>query len=189
MIYFSRSFEVNKLKLYVIRHGETIVNVKEKINSRNMIGLNKKGKQQAREASEYISKLDIDLIICSPLRRAVQTCNIINKNKVKVIYDRRLMERNARSMQFKKCSEIDFDLWYDIEKEVIYKNTEGFKALVNRVGQVIEEIKIKYPDKNILFSTHGDVCKAIYAYLNNITDIKTIRAYRCKNCHIAEYDI
>ena len=183
------SFGVNKLKLYTIRHGETIVNVKDLINSRNMIGLNKKGKEQAKKASEKIAKLDIDLIICSPLRRTVQTCRLVNKNKVKVKYDRRLMERNAKSMQFKKCSKIDFDMWYDIEREVVYKDAEGFKALCERVGQVIQEIKVKYNGKNILFVTHGDVCKAVNAYVNNITDIKKIREYKIPNCHIAEYDI
>ena len=179
------------MKLYVIRHGETNVNVKNLVNSRNMIGLNKKGKEQALKAGKEIAKLDIDLIICSPLRRTVQTCKLINVNRVKVIYDRRLMERNARSMQFKKVELIDFDIWYDRDKEIIYKDTEGFKSVVKRVGNVIEEIKLKYKykNKNILLVTHGDVCKAIYSYINGITDINIIRAHKYPNCHITEYEL
>lgn len=180
---------MNNLKLYVIRHGETFINVKNLVNARNCIGLNKNGKKQAEEASKQIKALDIDLIICSPLRRTVQTCKIINKNNIPVVYDRRIMERNAGSMQFKNCENIDFDLWYDIDKEIIYKNTEGFKTLVARIGQVIEEIKEKYPGKNILLVSHGGVCKAIYSYVNKITDIKQIREYQCNNCSISEYTI
>ena len=172
------------MKLYVIRHGETLINAKEIINSINCVGLNKKGKMQAEEAGIKVRELDIDLILCSPLRRAVQTCRIINKNKIKVIYDRRLMERNAGNMQFKKNDSVDLNVWYDITKERIYKNSEGFKSLLERAGKVIEHVKTKYPDKNILFSTHGDMCKAIYAYINKISDVEKIIAYKVDNCYI-----
>ena len=42
------------MELYVVRHGETIVNVKGLINARNIIGLNTKGKEQADIAAEKI---------------------------------------------------------------------------------------------------------------------------------------
>lgn len=84
------------MKLYVVRHGQTMINVKNLINARNIIGINKKGKQEAGNAAEQIKNEKIDLIICSPLRRTKQTCKIINKNKIKVIYDKRILERNSR---------------------------------------------------------------------------------------------
>jgi len=177
------------MKLYVIRHGETNVNVKNLINGRNMIGLNKNGKRQAVEAGNIISKLDIDLIICSPLRRTAQTCRLINKNKVKVIYDRRIMERDAGNMQFRTNNVIDTSLWYDINKDVIYKNTEGFKSVLNRATEVIQEIKTKYDGNSILLVTHGDFSKAIRAHILGLTDSKEIRECSQKNCEILEYDI
>ena len=102
------------MKLYVVRHGQTIVNVKGLINARNIIGINRRGKQEASIAAQQIEKIRIDLIFCSPLRRTRQTCKIINKNKTKVIYDKRILERNARSMQFKKIEKVNFKEWYNI---------------------------------------------------------------------------
>ena len=145
-----------------------------------------KGRIEAKEASEIIKDIKIDLIICSPLRRTKQTCKIVNRNNVKVIYDDRLLERNSRSMQFKKISKLDIYEWYNYDKEV-YKNAEGFKKILERVKYFLDEIKEKYDDKSILIVTHGDVCKAIYAYLNNISDVKEIASFNQKNCEIKKY--
>lgn len=177
------------MKLYVVRHGQTIINVKKLINARNIIGINKKGKQEAENATKQIKNEKIDLIICSPLRRTKQTCKIINKNKTKVIYDKRILERNSRSMQFQLIEKLDFNQWYDTNKEKVYKNSEGFKSILERVQSFLEELKIKYPDKSILIVTHGDICKAIYAYINNIKDAKEISLFNQKNCEIKKYEL
>lgn len=177
------------MELYVVRHGQTIVNVKELINDRNIIGINKEGKKQANIAAKQLEKINIDLIFCSPLRRTKQTCKIINKNKVKVIYDKRIIERDSRSMQFKNAEKLNLEEWYDVNKTIVYKNSEGFKSILDRVKKFLEEVKIKYPDKAILIVTHGDVCKAIYAYLNNITDAKEISLFKQGNCEIKKYNI
>lgn len=84
------------LNLYVVRHGKTIVNTLHLINARNNIGLNRMGKKQALSAAKQMENVKVDLIMCSPLKRTRQTCKIINKNKIKVIYDERLLERDAR---------------------------------------------------------------------------------------------
>ena len=177
------------MELYVVRHGQTIVNVKELINARNIIGINKEGKKQANIAAKQLEKINIDLIFCSPLRRTKQTCKIINKNKVKVIYDKRIIERDSRSMQFKNAEKLNLEEWYDVNKTIVYKNSEGFKSILDRVKKFLEEVKRKYPDKAILIVTHGDVCKAIYAYLNNITDAKEISLFKQGNCEIKKYNI
>lgn len=177
------------MKLYVIRHGETILNVKDRTNGWNMIGINSTGKKQAYEAREKVGNLDLDVIICSPLRRTVQTCKIVNKNNVKVIYDRRIMERNAGSKQFGLDEYIDRDLWYDVNKEIIYKNTEGFKKLLQRAAEFIEDIRVKYEVKNVLLVTHGDFSKAIRSYITGETDPKKISEMKHENCEILEYEI
>lgn len=177
------------MELYVIRHGQTIVNKLGLINSRNYIGLNKSGRIETKKASEEIEKINFDLIICSPLRRTKQTCKIINKNNVKVIYDERIIERDSRSMQFKLASILDIDRWYDVNSDIVYKNSEGFKSIMDRTKELLDELKEKYLNKTILLVTHGDVCKAINAILNNIIDAKKINLSEQKNCEIRKYTI
>lgn len=177
------------LELYVIRHGQTIVNKLGLINSRNIIGINANGKKEAEIDAKQLENIKLDLIICSPLRRTKQTCKILNKNKLKVLYDERILERDSRSMQFKKISALDLNEWYDINKKIVYKNSEGFKSILQRVESFLKEIKEKYSDKNILLVTHGDICKAIYALLNDCDNVKEISSFNQKNCEIKKYII
>ena len=92
-------------------------------------------------------------------------------------------------MQFEKIEKLDLEEWYNIHKTEVYKNSEGFKSILDRVKDFLEEIKIKYSDKSILIVTHGDVCKAVYSYLNNITDAKRISLFKQGNCEIKKYII
>ena len=177
------------MNLYVIRHGQTNVNRMELINSRNFIGLNKTGKNEAKAAIKDLKDIEIDLIFCSPLRKTKQTCKIINTNKIKVIYDNRLLEREAGSKHLKSASKLDISTWYDINKDIVYKNSEGFKSVFERTKDFLDEISKKYPNKNILLVTHGDVCKAIYAYFNNVTNAEIIDSSKQRNCEIRKYNI
>lgn len=175
------------MELFVIRHGQTLINVFGMINGRNKIGLNRIGKNEARKASKEVEEINLDLIICSPLKRTKQTCNLVNKNGIKVIYDERLLERNSNKVQFNKISGLDFNEWYDINKEILPKDAEGFKSIYERTVSLIEELKNKYPGNKIMLVTHGDVCKAINAYFNNIKDSKTISEFNQGNCEIKKY--
>ena len=83
------------MKLYVIRHGQTKCNEENKYNCRLDEDINDVGIQQAEEASKQVQNMNIDLIICSPMKRTKHTCNIINVNRIPIIYDERLMERRG----------------------------------------------------------------------------------------------
>lgn len=171
--------------LYIMRHGETKENLKNQINGRNNHGLTLKGIQQAKNNQQIIVNLKIDNIFCSPLKRAIQTCKIATKNKYKIIYDNRLLERDTKNMQYKSMNLLNKAIWYDFDKDIVYENLEGFKSVINRVNDFIENLKLNYNDKNILIVTHGDICKAIHFYFNY--NNKDISKFEQKNCEIVKY--
>ena len=78
-----------------------------------------------------VRNLNLDYIICSPLYRTRQTCNLINVNDVEVIYDKRLVERDSKSMQYKSDSELDLDLWYDLLKMLFTVMLKDLKVFVH----------------------------------------------------------
>lgn len=174
------------MNLYVMRHGEVDFNLKNQINGRNNCKLNDTGIKQAISKRDEIGNLNIDFIFCSPLERTKQTCMYANQNNISVIYDDRLMERDSASMQYESVNILDLDIWYDINKEIVYKDSEGFKSILNRISEFLNEIKEKYDDKNILLVTHGDVCKAIYMYFNKNEKLN-ISKFEQKNCEIIKY--
>ena len=175
------------MKIYVIRHGEVETNVKKQINGRNEESLNNNGVIQAKSKRNEINKLKIDLIICSPLKRTKETCIYVNEKNIPVIYDERIIERDSKSMTYESAQKLSKDIWYDENKEIVYTDSEGFKRVLDRVYEFLDEIKEKYSDKDVLIITHGDICKAIYKYFNNDMDIP-IYNFDQENCEIIKYE-
>lgn len=67
------------MEILLTRHGQTEWNVLKKVQGKADIELNEKGIQQAEETREILKNEKIDLILCSPLKRAIQTAEIINR--------------------------------------------------------------------------------------------------------------
>jgi broad specificity phosphatase PhoE len=66
---------------YFLRHGTTQPNAEGKIISFTDVPLNPVGQEQALAAKAIIDALAIDTIYCSPLRRALETTDIVNRSK------------------------------------------------------------------------------------------------------------
>ena len=95
------------MKVYVIRHGQTDWNLAKKTQGKTDIELNETGIEQARKAKEEINKCNIDLIFCSPLKRARKTAEIVNEDKkCKIIYNKALEERGYGDFEGKTKDEI-----------------------------------------------------------------------------------
>ena len=81
---------------------------------------------------------------------------------------------------------LDKKIWYDKTQKNIYKDSEGFKSIIDRPESILKYIKNNYKDKNVLIVTHGDICKAIYLYFN--PQIQDISKFQQDNCEIICYD-
>ena len=68
------------MNLYLVRHGQTDLNKQHIIQGITNAKLNKNGINQAENLKQEIDKLDIDLVISSPLLRTKETTNIIINN-------------------------------------------------------------------------------------------------------------
>ena len=172
--------------LYVIRHGQVDTNIKNQVNGWNEEKLNSVGIQQAINAGNQLKNIKIDVVFCSPLLRTKQTYNNLNIKNIPIFYDDRIKERNSNSMVYADVENLDSNNWYDRTKEIIYKDSEGFKSIINRTESILNDIKNNYIDKNVLIVTHGDICKAIYLYFNPKT--QDISKFQQNNCEIINYN-
>ena len=150
------------MKIYVMRHGETVWNSKGITQGRSNNRLSKNGKAQAELAAEKLKNEKIDLIICSPLMRTVQTANIMNKyHHAKVIKNEKINEVDQgifTGKKFKDLSEEEKNWKRQRPKEA---GMESIEEVVERVESFIFELKKKYEDKNLLVVTHNLVASAI----------------------------
>jgi broad specificity phosphatase PhoE len=181
------------MKLYVIRHGETEWNQQKVMQGSIDIPLNENGKEQALKTGELLKNIHFDLIISSPLLRAKETSEIINKNYNKeIIIDERLSERNYGEFEGVKKANMPYNDFWDYNLNNKYEKAENIRGFYNRIVGLIEEVKVKYNKKNILFSTHGGVCKVIEYYFNpngQNSNNGQLGAYLPDNSEIIEYDL
>ncbi|MCI8618100.1 MAG: histidine phosphatase family protein [Clostridia bacterium] len=177
------------MKIYVIRHGETDVNVENKINALNDDDLNENGANQAKALRKIVEKIDYDFIISSPLRRTKHTAELLNAKELPIYFNERLLERDAGKYTKALISSINRDDWWRINPKEDYEDAETVKNLILRIEEFLNEIKIKYQDKNIILVTHGGVSKAIRCYFEGIPEDGNLRVYKHDNCEIKEYEL
>lgn len=174
--------------LFITRHGETDWNLYGKVQGKADILLNSKGIEQAKETMEKLKEENIDFIICSPLKRAKQTAEIINSEKnIPIIFDERVSERDFGEMEGMCKDDFDFQTFWDYEKNVTYENAENIRAFFNRIFLFLDEIKKKYKDKNILLVTHGGVSIAINCCFNGIPESGACLPLCIKNCEVKSF--
>jgi probable phosphoglycerate mutase len=63
-----------KNKLYFVRHGENLANLRRMLSSRIVdFSLTERGQLQAKQTAEYFRAYKIDMVYASPLKRAIET--------------------------------------------------------------------------------------------------------------------
>ena len=189
------------MEIFITRHGQTDWNVLGKLQGQTDIELNDTGRQQAKETGELIKNENIDLIISSPLKRAMETAEIINRNfNVSIIEDMRLMERRFGKFEGldkkdrEKLKEINpeiNDVW-DYNRNIDFYNMETMKEFCSRIYEFLDDMIKNYKDKNILIVTHGGASVPIKCYfmkypLEKLVDRDAIKGL--KNCEIAKFEI
>ena len=65
--------------LYIARHGQTTWNAQNKVCGITDVDLTDKGREQAKELALVVADKSIDVIISSPLKRAVETSRIVSE--------------------------------------------------------------------------------------------------------------
>ena len=94
------------MKLYVVRHGETVWNELHKVQGTADIPLAEKGIELAEKTGEALKEVPFDLCITSPLVRARRTAELIlekQPHKVPVIEDKRIQEINFGELEGVVC--------------------------------------------------------------------------------------
>ena len=174
------------MKIYVTRHGQTDWNVQGKTQGRADIELNEVGIKQAKQTKEELKNVDIDLIICSPLKRAKQTAEIINEGRnIQIIFDNQIIERNFGEFEGKK---IKFDEFWDYNAHPRYQRAETIQEIISRISNFLDKIKEEYKDKNVLLVTHGGVSIAINCYFKGIPEDGKLINYCLHNCEVQEFE-
>lgn len=176
------------MKIFVLRHGETTENITGVMQGLMETVLDETGKEQALSRQNDVLKNHIDLVICSPRTRTIETARLAAPN-IPLITDDRLRSRDHGEFQGMRRDEIDFENYWNYKINKQYERAESVGDLFNRIDSLLKEIKEKYSDKTVLLVTHSAICRVLYYYFNGIPEDGELSHYKSVNCSFEEYEL
>jgi len=169
------------MNLYILRHGETNYNLEGKFQGRVNTDLNETGIYQSNKTKEKLKKEKFDIVISSPLSRAIETTKIVSN--IDPIIDERIIERSFGTLEGTYCIP-------DYEDKIEIYNIETYEQICERVYDFLNDIIKKYNNKdNILIGTHACVAQIIETYFNKEQNKTNWKEFKLKNAEYKKYKI
>ena len=142
--------------LYLVRHGETVDNVRQIMQGQTQGELTENGILQARQVAEDLKDIPFDAIIASDLKRSIDTARIIAApHQLEVQTTPLLRERDWGGFTGRYIPDLKGEVWPD--------DIETLENLLSRAGEFIAYIRDTYPGKKVVAVGHGIINKAIQA--------------------------
>ena len=146
-------------RFYLVRHGETEWNRIRRIQGVSDIPLNDTGRAQAAAVGDIFSKHRFDLIVSSPLSRALETARIISRRLGMplplVVPD--LIERNYGEAEGQTRAELDSR--YPPGSEI--PGREERASVTARAVRTLQDLAVRHPDSDILAVAHGGLIRSV----------------------------
>jgi probable phosphoglycerate mutase len=182
------------LKIYLARHGQNEDNAQGILNGHRDKPLTALGFEQAKFLARHIKNVGLvfNKVYSSPLSRAYDTAyeitKILNLPDPEILP--LLIERDFGVMSGEKLSDIEKLCAPDIIKTdtlCYFLNPEGaetFPELLIRANKLLDQIKVRHQDGNILLVGHGDFGKMIYAAYYKLDWREVLRLFHFGNTEL-----
>ena len=150
--------------LYLARHGETVDNANQILQGRTQGMLNEKGQEQAENLAKSLDGIQIDAVIASDLKRAVDTAEVIAKRRsLPLITTPLLRERDWGSFTGRFIPDLKDVPWPD--------DVESMDAMMERARLFMDWLRRDYSHQTVVAVGHGIINKVIQAvYYNTRTN-------------------
>lgn len=169
--------------LYLMRHGETLFNVRKKIQGACDSPLTKKGIHQAEVVANFFDSIPIDYVYCSTAERSVDTLEIVTRNKMPYTRVKGLKERNFGMFEGERE---DIHLYKHFETIYGEYGGETTEEVRKRMVETLTTIMEREGHDTVLAVSHGGACSH---FLSSWTDLDEIeKAGGVPNCCILKFE-
>ena len=163
------------MDFFIFRHGETPNNSRRIWQGRTgNLDLNMKGIQQAQYLGFALQRKNIEVVVSSPMLRAMHTANIVATYcNIPVLIREDLQEADYGIVDGKSFADVA-QLFPDLYQKWInpspkyfsfgFKKGETMQMVLNRVFRVLNELSQSHRHESIAISTHGGVMALMLAY-------------------------
>lgn len=168
-------------ELILLRHGQSLWNLKNKFTGEVNIDLSIQGEEEAKNAGKLLNGFNIDIAFVSTLKRAIHTLNIVLAEmdvQVTTVKSPALNERNYGKLQGLNKAEVE--KVYGAEKVMLWRRSyttrppggESLKDTFNRVvPYYLEEIRPQLnKNRTVLIVAHGNSLRALVMHLENLNE-------------------
>lgn len=148
------------MDIVFVRHGKTGLNERGCFIGNTDCDISEEGLKQAEKIKNFLGKFSFDGVYVSPLKRAVQTANVLSKE---YILDDRLREMNfgvfegLSYQEIKKMYPEYLRAWNEDYQKYRIPGGENLEDVFNRVEDFIDDIKNGH--ERVLVVTHGGVIR------------------------------
>jgi len=158
-------------KLILARHGETVWNVEKIYRGRTDVNLDEVGIKQAELLGKYLSNWELEAIYSSPLRRALDTADIIaHYQKIGVHIVDGLIDfdygewQSLPEQEVKRLYPALLNEWHYNPHKVVMPGGESLEDVSKRAIEVVNDVLSKYQGSVVLVS-HRVVNKVLICSL------------------------
>ena len=175
--------------IYLVRHGETDLNRERIIQSSENTHLNTKGVNKVKELRTTILDLGVDICYTSPFLRTLETAFGLVADKVYIINDDRLKDRNMGIYEGKSIESFDHEKYWDYNLNCSDDGVESIKDLFKRGEDFLDEVLSKNKEKKILVVTHMGMFRVLH-HLIKKTDLEHEKLrFDVPNCYFEKLEI
>ena len=177
------------MKITLVRHGETDFNKEGKIQGLSNNLLNDTGRRQCRDLRMRLGDEHFDYCYMSPLVRTVETAMILIGDRVEMIPDKRLIERDMGELEGKTRDKYEVVKFWDYNLNYDANGVEKVQDIFERCRDFLRYIIKKHPGKDILIVSHGAPVRAMHHILKNSDLNGNLRDINVVNCYCETIDV
>jgi probable phosphoglycerate mutase len=159
---------MKETEIILIRHGETEWNSQKRMQGHSNSDLSSVGQAQIQALGQWMKNVPFDLIYSSDSLRAKQTAEAITQfSGHELQFDQRLREKNLGVFEGLTSEEARerhpevFRLFKTAGSKYVIDEGESTQQLQDRALEIVNEIRIKHPEKRVLLVTHGGFIRVV----------------------------
>ena len=170
------------MKLFLIRHGQTVTNLEQRWTGQSEVALTEQGRREAEEIAPILAEIPFNKVFSSDLSRAVITQQLALPGYT-AEQTKLLREFDVGSLEGKLFAEVPVEQ----RKSYEYYGGESVKDVCDRVRQFLKSLEGQPWENVAAFAHNGILGCAMRVILDADISGAVIRSGNCA-IHVFEFD-
>ncbi|MEO7363796.1 MAG: nicotinate-nucleotide--dimethylbenzimidazole phosphoribosyltransferase, partial [Gemmatimonadaceae bacterium] len=151
--------------LYLVRHGETDLNVAERCQGSLDVPMNATGEAQVTSLAEQLSHVHFDAAYTSPLLRASRSARILLGSRTTPLTELQALSELSygawQGTSYVEWPDRAAERWKTDPHSMAFPEGETLYAVRERAWPALQEIIYQHPDQTLLVTAHGHLNRVL----------------------------